>query len=1040
MKIQEMYLHGFGDFSKRMIGPLNPLVTVIYGPNEAGKSTLLAFIRTVLFGFPFRFRTFYPPIAGGRHGGRITLADDAGASYVVERFSESRGKAGVTTIDGAPLDGNAVLSRLTGQASPDTFKSVFAFSLDDLQREKQEEEDWATSYIYSAGLGAPRLPGLRKWLNDRKSEIFLPRGRSQEVANLMVKLQNVDSRLREVEDNAAKYSTLTTRQDEIQLELEAADTEFERLEACLVELGNLRKGWEDWVALVDCEKKLKAVPQFEQFPEDPISRLEGYQDRVRQAKEDRDEAAHHLSQANQTALAEIADEPLLEDGDNIEKIRRGRSSFDDSVRDLPERMKDLETLESDLVDRLRALGQGWDESRLESFDTSIVVHNEADHWKQTLAANLDAAQKAQFQLGQDKRTLQDLQRDAAGAKENLEELNDPSLDDSALNHRRASLRVARGRLNEYERVRQNRDNLRYQSNAMVEGAAQQGTRNGISRLALPLILGLAGVFLVIVGAFLGQEALLLGIAGGALLLGVAGYLLAQGGPARVAVSTTWVNALGDQVRDVEAAAESALELLVETGLALGLNEAPDAAALDNVEAQLEAATEVLKVWNAAYKQVDETTRRLKPQEQRANDAQEEVDRVSESQAAAQTEWRSWLQSRNLPESFTPDTMIAFLGRIDAANTKLEQVLQMRHRVAAIEEDIAEHLHLVQPLADKHGVSLVSEDNSQIGTVAEALIGRLGNVRNLVQQRDEAKRQAEEYQEQLEQRWLRLQEAKKVLSDLLSGGHTDDPEEFRRNARQHAERRELERQHGENLRRLQLLSGPGKKLDTFVEALSQSDLTGLNENYDRLSQQISDFEAYRGSLREERGGVEIQLNQLTSEEESSAIRVNRNTLLEQLRDHAREWSKLTIAESLLEKTRQKFERERQPSVIQHAQRFFSTVTGQRYDRLYAPIGEQTITVIDRVGGSKQPTELSRGTREQLYLALRFGLIQEVGEHTERLPIVVDEVLVNFDPERARRAAEAFAELAQTNQVLVFTCHPETVELFRDAAPDAQVITI
>ena len=47
---------------------------------------------------------------------------------------------------------------------------------------------------------------------------------------------------------------------------------------------------------------------------------------------------------------------------------------------------------------------------------------------------------------------------------------------------------------------------------------------------------------------------------------------------------------------------------------------------------------------------------------------------------------------------------------------------------------------------------------------------------------------------------------------------------------------------------------------------------------------------------------------------------------------------------------------------------------------------------------------------------------------------------FDPERARRAAEAFAELAQTNQVLVFTCHPETVKLFTDLDPAAQVITM
>ena len=407
MKIQEMYLDGFGDFSKKTIGPLNHLVTVIYGPNEAGKSTLLAFIRTVLFGFPFRFRTFYPPLAGGRHGGRITLVDDADNTYIVERFSGSGGGVGVKTIDGTPLDGNAVLNRLTGQASPDMFKSVFAFSLDELQSGMLLEEGGVQGYIYSAGLGVPRLPDLRKWINDRKSELFLPRGRTQEIAKLMVQLQAVDRKLQEVEDNATKYSDLSASQDGIHRELETADAEDIELEACLVELGNLRKGWEDWVALVDCEKRLKEVPQFEQFPEDPISRLEGYQDRARQAKEDRDEVARHLNQANQTALAEITDEPLLEDRDNIEQIRRGRSSFDASVRDLPERKAESEALESDLEDRLRTLGQGWGEARLESFDTSIVVHNEADQWKQTLAANRAAAQQAQFHLDQDNKTEMD---------------------------------------------------------------------------------------------------------------------------------------------------------------------------------------------------------------------------------------------------------------------------------------------------------------------------------------------------------------------------------------------------------------------------------------------------------------------------------------------------------------------------------------------------------------------------------------------------------------------------------------------------------
>ena len=200
-----------------------------------------------------------------------------------------------------------------------------------------------------------------------------------------------------------------------------------------------------------------------------------------------------------------------------------------------------------------------------------------------------------------------------------------------------------------------------------------------------------------------------------------------------------------------------------------------------------------------------------------------------------------------------------------------------------------------------------------------------------------------------------------------------------------------------------------------------------------------MEATRSGLQEERGRIENELELLTGEEETSRLRMQRSTLLEQLRDSAWEWSRLTMAEELLDRTRQKFEIERQPRVVQQAQDFFSHITGQRYARRSVPIGERTVTVMDATGGGKQPQELSRGTREQLYLALRFGLVREFGEHAERLPVVVDEVLVNFDPERARLAAEAFANLAETNQVLVFTCHPDMVDLFAEAV-GAQVIEV
>ena len=117
-----------------------------------------------------------------------------------------------------------------------------------------------------------------------------------------------------------------------------------------------------------------------------------------------------------------------------------------------------------------------------------------------------------------------------------------------------------------------------------------------------------------------------------------------------------------------------------------------------------------------------------------------------------------------------------------------------------------------------------------------------------------------------------------------------------------------------------------------------------------------------------------------------------------------------------------------------------MTDDRYKSLYTPMGESTISVVDANGSTKQPDHLSRGTREQLYLALRFGLIREFGIHTEPLPVIVDEVLVNFDPERAQRAAKAFTDLSGTSQGPVFACHPNMVEAFNLACAHSQVIEL
>ena len=1301
MRLHELYLDGFGHFHDRTLGPLDSSINVLYGPNEAGKSTLLAFIRTVLFGFRRSGRReFYPPIAGGRHGGRVTFSDDEGTAYTLERREGPHGGPYVLRTEaGEVLSDPAILQRLTGHVSLDLFSNIFAFSLDEIQSEGLMDDDEVSGRLYSAGMGASNLPEFTRALSSRRDALFRPRGSAQHIAVLIRELNDIDRQLREIEGHAGRYHQLTSRQDAIYQELTAIDSELSNLAASRAAIERLIQGWDDWVALERYESQLSDLPVFERFPEDAIGRLEDYQSRVRLATDERDEAADELERIAEAAAAAVTDESLLDDAERVEAIRRARTSFDESVHDLPERQEELRELEDTLSQRLRLLGQDWIEEGLDAVDTSLEVRQQVEGWRDTideatgkvdtahillqenrerLGTLRDEEKEAQQKLltnptngsatglhppgGSLEELLADLEQienirrgrgsfdDSVGdlperraelgakreevqkrlrdlgprwdearleafdtsmefrqeteifrgtladraarvqqANERLEreqsELAErqnavdqaqsrvpseqPLLDSSEIDERRNALRTSRSRLSEYTGVLSNLENLRGQLRSLVSGQRSERTTSEGRPVLLAALMGLAGVILILVGTVLGQEALLLGVVGALTLFAVAAYLLFRRRSSQDVVENPLASVIEAHAKAAEVSLDESRHLLVEAACPLGLDGEPTSDALDNAEAALDAASRALSAWSDANLRLAEATSALQTQQKRFNEATARQKSALESESESRREWRQWLSKHGLPEEFTPETVVDFTGRVETTRVVLGEMGGMQHRVSAIQVDIDEYTELVRPLADKYGISFEEDNHQAIMSVADTLIASFDQVRQLVIQRDDASRRLHQ-QEQTEAdaasehgdaekalnegqaewaRWLhesgldeaftpgqlleflsraetahtssletrrmrdrvdaiqvdidefrnkvmplaeahritldssdvtqlaaaadtlieRLEEAQAMvnrreqdrqlrdqqeqtlkrqehrlsavgreLAGFLELAGAEDEEDLRLRAGQHAQRLLLESQRNDRLLTLSLLSGPDERLEAFRESLASSERDQLTEKSRVFGERIEGANGRREELRDERVANDIELEQLAGEEESSALRIRRNVLMEQLQEQAREWSRLTIAREILRRTQQKFEQERQPSVIQHAEEFFGDVTGDRYQRLYAPIGQQTITVIDEAGHDKSPFQLSRGTREQLYLALRFGLIREFGEHAEHLPVVVDEALVNFDAERAHFAASAFSELSDTNQVLVFTCHRTIADMFADIG--ANVIDI
>ena len=127
--------------------------------------------------------------------------------------------------------------------------------------------------------------------------------------------------------------------------------------------------------------------------------------------------------------------------------------------------------------------------------------------------------------------------------------------------------------------------------------------------------------------------------------------------------------------------------------------------------------------------------------------------------------------------------------------------------------------------------------------------------------------------------------------------------------------------------------------------------------------------------------------------------------------------LTIAQETLSQARSELQRRFAPKIAQRAQSLLAEMTGGRYTRL--SLGEDLEL---RAGAENEDTLhhilwRSDGTMDQLYLALRLAVAEEL---TPDAPLILDDALVRFDDQRLAAAMALLRQEAEGKQVLLFTC--------------------
>lgn len=158
-------------------------------------------------------------------------------------------------------------------------------------------------------------------------------------------------------------------------------------------------------------------------------------------------------------------------------------------------------------------------------------------------------------------------------------------------------------------------------------------------------------------------------------------------------------------------------------------------------------------------------------------------------------------------------------------------------------------------------------------------------------------------------------------------------------------------------------------------------------------------------------------------------------LAEIEDAGGRYIRLRLAHALLRGGIDAYRRSQQGPLLAKASLLFDELTGGRYTRLEQDEGDkgELFIVAVRSDGSTCPAwALSEGTTDQLFLALRLGSIALDAQAAEPMPFIADDLLVNFDDERAKAALQLLATFGQTTQVILFTHHRHLLDLLQSGS--------
>jgi uncharacterized protein YhaN len=1030
VKIDNLSVDGFGVWKGLQVDGVSEHLTLFCGQNEAGKTTMMQYIRSMMFGFsPERLNKYTPPVYGGLAGGSVDLLTPTG-NYEVQRYVDPNRHSDpigdLTVIDGndGSVHGRAQLNALMSDVDESIFNNVFAIGLREIQELGALNSTDAAEHLYklTSGMDRVSLIDVMKDLRRRREEIWASDPENESKLTLLsVRRTKLTREIEDLKQRSKRWSRIAAEVTDVTHQLSDIDVELEQVEreSRLLEIAiQISERWQNRRLVIEQINAFGTLPH----PRDlSVEELDQCNARITQQKERIDQIKDQRRKIKKEALALPINRQLYAQKSRIEAISEHSPWVESLERQVNQLQEEIDKIENGIVSEVDGLGSQLQIRAKDVKDLGNRGLRELEDSGGKLTKELQRMEKLKQELDQSEFDVKQVKTRIGSSFGDInpnESYEETSKQVSRL-RRRIELEEKIDKLN------RSRLGLERDIDSIV--AEQVLPVNKLSIIGFAFIAGmiLLGFGLLNVGGAFSDAS----TSGGLVLMicGLIAFFVSMG------LKYHWEKIAKDELDDFRHQLEINRQQMKRSKHER-----------EEIERQLPSSA--IGQWDMDLQDAEGRLMRLQdlaPMENRIQKSKamaEEVRRHIQTQQrtieTARGQWKASLRTAGLPDALEPHQLKEITLRSERISTFRVRLDQLTSEKNQRQKELTALNQRINTMLYETGVQFKSNSlTDRLNQINSAI----NDQRSMVSARKELASKYKTLRSRLQKTKRELDKALGKRQRLLTSVGADSEELYRQFDIKHKDRRKLMQKRDNLSEQIDAGLGANYKQDDISALMDAYGQSGLEKRWESVLAKIEELKANQASLQQQRGEFLQEVKTLGEDSRMDEARMELNVIDAKIAALKKEWQKLAVATQMLEMIRETYESKRQPETLKEASNYLTRLTEDHYVRIWTRLTGEELLVDNHEGETIPVDKLSRGTREAVYLSLRMALVGAYARRGAVIPMVLDDVLVNFDGRRTRAAAEVLYDFSRNGyQILMFTCHDHMRDLFHELGADVRIL--